>query len=221
MILDNQPISFSTLFSLALHGILILALTQTQPFVQASGSGLEIELISSTYVSNQIETEQASANPGQTEQKQHPVEESRDHNQPQVPEKLSRAVIPETVAPPSKPVAEPGNNNESAGEQARTRSTNSTGDSRSIIELLHSKISEHKRYPYLARRQRREGVATVEFVLHPDGRIDNTRLIHSSRTRSLDKAALDAVKGIEPFMPAGDFIDRPEAYQVDIVFNVL
>ena len=73
----------------------------------------------------------------------------------------------------------------------------------------------------MARRQRREGVATIEFVLHPDGSVNNPRLVSSSRTRALDRAALDAVKGIEPFIMARDFIDQPEAYRVDVVFNVL
>ena len=61
----------------------------------------------------------------------------------------------------------------------------------------------------------------VEFVLHPDGSVQNPRLLQSSRTTSLDKAALEAVKSIEPFTPAGNFIDRPEAYRVDVVFNVM
>ena len=105
--------------------------------------------------------------------------------------------------------------------QISTRSTNAAGQKSAIVELLHSKISEHKQYPYLARRQRREGVATVEFVLHPDGTVVDPRLVQSSRTSSLDKAALDAVRRIEPFSPASDFIDEPEAYRVDVVFNVL
>ena len=92
---------------------------------------------------------------------------------------------------------------------------------RSIIDLLHTKISEHTQYPYLAKRQRREGTARVEFMLYPDGRIDAARLLRSSKTRSLDKAALNAVESIEPFSYASDYLDRPETFQVDVVFNVL
>jgi TonB family protein len=73
----------------------------------------------------------------------------------------------------------------------------------------------------MARRQRREGVARVEFVLHPNGSIDDAHVIHSSRTRSLDNAALKAVESIEPFIVARDFLQQPEAFQVDVVFDAL
>jgi TonB family protein len=73
----------------------------------------------------------------------------------------------------------------------------------------------------MARRQRREGIARIEFVLHPDGSIGDARLVHSSRTRSLDKAAMKAVKSIEPFRHAKDYLHQPEAFQVDVVFNML
>ena len=73
----------------------------------------------------------------------------------------------------------------------------------------------------MARRQRREGVARVEFVLYPDGSIDDTHLVNSSRTRSLDNAAIKAVKSIEPFLSAKEYLQQPEAFQVDVVFNVL
>ena len=91
----------------------------------------------------------------------------------------------------------------------------------SIIELLHTKISEYKQYPYMARRQRREGIARIEFVLHPDGSINDAHLVHSSRTRSLDNAAIKAVESIEPFLDAREYLDQPQAFQVDVVFNVL
>ena len=73
----------------------------------------------------------------------------------------------------------------------------------------------------MARKQRREGVARVEFVLHPDGSIDDAHLVNSSRTRSLDNAAIKAVESIEPFLVAKEYLQQPEAFQVDVVFNVL
>jgi TonB family protein len=107
------------------------------------------------------------------------------------------------------------------GEHAITASTHASAHDSSIVELLHTSISQHKQYPYLAIRQRRGGVARVAFVLHPDGAIDDARLIQSSRTRILDQAALDAVKRIEPFKVAQDYLEKPEAFQVDVVFNVM
>ena len=219
---DLRSISVSTVFSLCLHLLLAIAILQTQQLIQASGPGLVIELVSSTHASNEIETEQAA-------QKQASVQpEPRTAERPATTG-VQSPVVPRNEDRVAEAVQTPQNDTGSVsastdrhvGEQLSTRSTNAAGDKSAIIELLHTKISKHKQYPYLARRQRREGVATVEFVLHPDGTVANPRLVHSSRTSSLDKAALDAVRRIEPFRPARDFIDQPEAYRVNVVFNVL
>ncbi len=101
------------------------------------------------------------------------------------------------------------------------RSTSASQQQHSILELLHSSISENKEYPYMARRQRREGVSTVAFIPHPDGTIENTHLIHSSQTVSLDRAALSAVRLIEPFEAAQEYLDHAEEFQVEVVFNLL
>jgi TonB family protein len=90
-----------------------------------------------------------------------------------------------------------------------------------LVALLHSHISEHKQYPYLARRQRREGVATVSFVLHPNGEIENTHLVNSSRTALLDRAALSAVEKIEPFEAAHNYLETAETFNIDVVFELM
>jgi protein TonB len=189
--------------------------------MQAAGSGLEIELVSSTFISNQDETERAAS-------KADASSDTRPDAEPQagsVAEKAAEDRTRTSAVPPahteSDPMAQTESMDSDSGDQLRTRSTNASQQKNTLIELLHAKISEHKQYPYLARRQRREGVATIEFVLHPDGSVSGPRLYQSSRTSSLDRAALDAVKSIEPFAPAKTFIDRPEAYRVDVVFNVL
>lgn len=90
-----------------------------------------------------------------------------------------------------------------------------------LVALLHSHISEHKQYPYLARRQRREGVATVSFVLYPNGAIENTHLVSSSRTAMLDRAALSAVEKIEPFEAAQNYLETAETFNIDVVFELM
>ena len=218
---EMKPISLSTTLSLALHAVLAIAIMQSRPLMQATGAGLEIELVSSVFISDQDETERAARSAESVDQKQHQViapDNSRVETSQRKPE-VNAASTPTRSA--SVAADETSSIDNDAGEQVRTRSTSSAQQRHSIIELLHSKISEHKQYPYLARRQRREGVATIEFVLQPDGAVVNPRLIHSSRTKVLDKAALDAVKSIDPFSPAGDYIDRPEVYQVDVVFDVM
>ncbi len=109
--------------------------------------------------------------------------------------------------------------NESVASVAQ--STSASQQQHTILELLHKRISDNKDYPYLARRQRREGIATVAFVLHPDGTIENAHLVTSSRAVSLDRAALSAVKHIEPFTVAQEYLEQPEEFQVDVEFHLL
>ncbi len=222
MNVELRSISVSTVFSLCLHLLLAVAILQTQELMQATGPGLAIELVSSTHVSKENETEQAAHQqaPVQPEPRTAELPEMTGLQSPAKPRnenQLAKAL----QTPQNDARSVPESLDRHPGDQLSTRSTKAAGQHSTIIELLHTRISEHKQYPYLARRQRREGVATIEFVLHPDGTVANARLVHSSRTSSLDKAALDAVRRIEPFRPAREFIDRPEAYRVDVVFNVL
>ena len=216
-----RPISVSTAFSLLLHASLAVAILQTRDVMQATGKGVEIELVSSITISNQTETEQASIKETSVSEQNRPTKQSQ---------RLNRHALTGSIDANEKPVMQelakvPSSDSDTleddSGEQAVSRSTNTALHNNSIIDLLHTKISEHKQYPYMARRQRREGIARIEFVLHPDGSIDDARLVHSSRTRSLDKAAMKAVKSIEPFISAKEYLHQPEAFQVDVVFNVL
>jgi len=217
----TRSISVSTAFSLALHAAFAVAILQTKDVIQATGKGIEIELVSSSYVSNQSVTEQSARKAVSSAQQLHDVDESNKADK-QIPGgRLAGIKAAGSSRPDETSTSRSETIDDNSGEQVITSSTNSALQKTSIIELLHTKISEHKQYPYMARRQRREGIARVEFVLHPDGSIDDARLVHSSRTRSLDKAAMKAVKSIEPFRLAKDYLDQPEAFQVDVVFNVL
>ena len=217
---QSRPISVSTAFSLALHAALLFGLWQTQDVMRATGKGVEIELVSSEYISSDSETEKA-ARQADAEPQKFLADDmpARDNNRPtdrDVINKKSEADKQQKITSQTSTAVD-----NDAGEKALTRSTNAAMNNNHIIELLHTKISEHKQYPYLAKRQRREGTARVEFMLYPDGSIDAARLLRSSKTRSLDKAALNAVESIAPFSYAKDYLDRPETFQVDVVFNVM
>jgi TonB family protein len=216
-----RPISVSTAFSLLLHASLAVAVLQTQEVIQATGRGVEIELVSSSYISQQHETEQAATSAASMPQQISPAQQQERNNNNTPAESIEARQESATKQLAKAPVPEPDSIDSDAGEKTVSRSTNAAMNNNSIIELLHSKISEHKQYPYMARKQRREGVARVEFVLHPDGSIDDAHLVNSSRTRSLDNAAIKAVESIEPFLFAKEYLQQPEAFQVDVVFNVL
>jgi TonB family protein len=218
---EFSPISFSTAFSLLLHAVFAVAIMQTQDVIQATGKGIEIELVSSSYISQQVETEQAANRAASMSQTLKPArqQEVNNENTPTEYNEASRETATKQLAETSASAL--GSIEDDSGEKTISRSTNAAMHNSAIIELLHSKISEHKQYPYMARRQRREGVARVEFVLYPDGSIDEAHLVNSSRTRSLDNAAIKAVESIEPFQFAKEYLQQPEAFQVDVVFNVL
>ena len=217
-----RPISFSTAFSLLLHASLAVAVLQTWDVMpQATGKGVEIELVSSSYISQQVETEQAANKAASMSQQNRPAEQQERSNKNTPAESIKARQ--DSVMEPLSSVPTPDSDSieNDSGKKTVTRSTDTALHNSAIIELLHTRISEHKQYPYMARRQRRGGVARVEFVLHPDGSIDDARLVNSSRTRSLDNAAIKAVESIEPFLLAKEYLQQPEAFQVDVVFNVL
>ena len=217
----NRPISVSAAFSFLLHASFAVAIVQTQDVIQATGKGVEIELVSSNTVSHQVETEQAANKATSLSQQSGPDEQLESNNENVVSDSIEARQDSAMKQLASVPAPDPDSVDNDSGEKTVTRSTNAAMRNSSIIELLHTEISEHKQYPYMARRQRREGIARIEFVLHPDGSINDAHLVHSSRTRSLDRAAIDAVESIEPFNVAKDYLDQPEAFQVDVVFNVL
>lgn len=218
-----RPISVSTAFSLLLHASLAIAVLQTHDVMQATGKGIEIELVSSVTIStqNETETEQAARQATSLSEQNVPTEQPQTNNSHALTGSIGANEKPVVQELARVPTSDSDSFDNDAGTKAVSRSTNSALHNHSIIELLHTKISEHKQYPYMAKRQRREGIARIEFVLHPDGSIDDARLVHSSRTRSLDKAAMKAVKSIEPFISAKEYLHQPEAFQVDVVFNVL
>jgi len=215
-----RPITTTTILSLGLHAALLMVVVQSKTDRQATGKGIAIELVSSSYISSQRETEQAARKAAPVPQQTQTAKQSNTVDA-STRKKAAAQPVAETAALPREPATASESIDHGTGENAVNRSTDAAMHSISIVELLHTRISEHKQYPYMARRQRREGVARVEFVLHPDGTIDDTRLVLSSRTRMLDKAALEAVQGIEPFEPAKDYLEQPEAFQVDVVFNVM
>ena len=94
------------------------------------------------------------------------------------------------------------------------------GGERTLLALLHQAIDDRKRYPTLARRQRREGSATVLFRLHPDGALDRLELAASSGFDMLDKAALRAVADVAPFAPATRYLTRDKQFSVEVEFRL-
>lgn len=243
------PIATSTILSVLLHGIvlvvLLLVYQQTSIKESAAGSGIDVQLISSEHVSTQLEADVArkksvfeplpdtlaenTAEPEVEELERHQAvvnqlssnSSALEHLVPML-QKQDSALEKSTDDPAQAQKNIDDGDNENGNELALiTQSTNAASQQHAILALLHESISSNKEYPYIARRQRREGVATVGFVLHPDGSIRNTHLVSSSSAGVLDRAAITAVKRIEPFEQAHDYLERAEEFKIDVVFNLL
>jgi len=239
--MDNaiKPITATTSLSLLMHGVafagLLLVYGQATTRDEGVGHGVEIQLISSALISDQQEVDvprkqEAVADVSskimiREEQKKFAEDILTSLNSTRttvVTEPDEKALFGRSrdeLQHDFEPVQLSSDDNESAASIAQ--STNASQQQHAILELLHARISNNKEYPYIARRQRREGVATIAFVLHPDGKIENAHLLNSSRTQALDRAALSAVKRIEPFTVAQDYLKQSEKFQVDVAFSLL
>ena len=245
--MDNAitPIATTTSLSLLVHGValagLLLVYGQAITRDEGVGQGVEIQLISSVLVADQQQADVPARR--ESTRSETVAEQSPSTGLMHVAEKsFAETVL--TVVDSSQKVSVEQSVNEKAikektvelkvveptyiesslikdGSASIAQATNASRQQHAILELLHRRISDKKEYPYLARRQRREGVATVAFVLHPDGKIENAHLVSSSRAGVLDRAALSAVKHIEPFTVAGEYLKHSEEFQVDIEFELL
>lgn len=93
-------------------------------------------------------------------------------------------------------------------------------DNGALLALLHQAIDRGKRYPPLARRQRREGTATVRFRLSPSGELDAIDIDRSSGFGMLDTAAISAVSRVAPFAPARTLLSEATRFKVDVTFRL-
>lgn len=89
-----------------------------------------------------------------------------------------------------------------------------------LLSLLHREINDRKQYPYLAQRQKRQGRVSLNFMLHPDGRISDIAIIESSRFGVLDHAAQSAIEKVSPFRLASRYLQQTELFNVDIEFRL-
>lgn len=89
-----------------------------------------------------------------------------------------------------------------------------------LKKYVYQAISREKRYPYIARKQRREGVVKLNFVMHPDGQVTDILIVESSRYSVLDKAARQAVEAISPFLMATNYLQVETEFNVDIDYRL-
>jgi len=89
-----------------------------------------------------------------------------------------------------------------------------------LRKFVYQAINREKHYPYMARRQHREGLVKLNFVMHPNGTVTDIAIVESSRFHMLDKAAMQAVESISPFHLAAEYLTMQQHYDVGIDFRL-
>lgn len=87
-----------------------------------------------------------------------------------------------------------------------------------LLTLLHAAIAKTQQYPQQALILNQHGTVTVSFNLTVSGAISAITMVKSSGFSLLDDAGIAAVQAINPFRDAGQFIQKTQKMQVDIVF---
>ena len=78
------------------------------------------------------------------------------------------------------------------------------------MEMVLLRIERHKIYPRNARMRQMEGDVTVRFIITPEGDVRAVEVVKTSGDKSLDRAALAAVKGAAPFPRASERLFKGE-----------
>ena len=79
---------------------------------------------------------------------------------------------------------------------------------RGYMRILKEKIESIWKYPKAAVRQNRSGDLYIMFTIKRNGELGDVEILRTSGHRSLDMAAIQALKDAEPFWPLPD--DWPE-----------
>jgi protein TonB len=78
------------------------------------------------------------------------------------------------------------------------------------MEMVRLRIERHKIYPRNARVRQMEGDVTVRFIITPEGDVRAVEVVKTSGDKSLDRAAIAAVKGAAPFPRASERLFKGE-----------
>jgi protein TonB len=93
------------------------------------------------------------------------------------------------------------------------------GVAKPLIILLGKALTAHLAYPKIAIDLNIRGVPVIGFVVHPDGRVTDIRLVKSSSTDILDKAAIQAAQSISPVKNVGLYLKEPKYIIFGIIFG--
>lgn len=122
---------------------------------------------------------------------------------------------------PTEPAQAEQLSNSARDQQQQKKQLSKPVDNHDALMLLvYQAISEHKHYPYMARRLGQQGKVTLNFVMHPDGQVTDVMVIESSRYSVLDRAAEEAVAAISPFAMAAEYLSYEKVFDIAVDFRL-
>ncbi len=81
---------------------------------------------------------------------------------------------------------------------------------RGYMRMLKNRIERIWRYPSASAQQRVSGDLFIRFTIQRDGSLGDIKLLRTSGHNELDEAAIQAVRGAEPFWPLPDDWEKDE-----------
>lgn len=178
---SRKRFSLLVLISLALHSPLFIYFHEPTVIPSATSSTTLAVRINTRKTAT--ETEPA-PEPTRSEPRHRPeknrsesvVEQKQiQHNESGTPKSLDETTRKNEQNQPAEPISSPGTN-------------------KALVQhRLQLELKNHFYYPRLARRQGYQGMVTLGFKLHQQGRITDIQILSSSGHRILDIAAKDAV----------------------------
>ena len=192
--------------SAALHTLLVLGWFQLQPAPFSTTENAKTPTINITIKSNFTKQEKPSIKNNKTDTfiKPQPVRQLNATNRITKEIEISKEI-------------RSTNNNNNNQENIKY---NKTSNLSALHALLYNEINKNRRYPNSALRLQREGTVQVTFKLLKNGVVNNLIVENSSGFNSLDKAAMLAVKNIQPFYAAKRHLQEPHNFTVDIIFQL-
>lgn len=92
--------------------------------------------------------------------------------------------------------------------------------SNDYFDMLRLKIERRKKYPEKAKKGQVEGRVKVQFTVTKDGQVSSLKIVKHARDKSLNKAALDAVRNAAPFpRPPPKLFKGMLRMEITIVFD--
>ena len=110
-------------------------------------------------------------------------------------------------------------------KQSHTGKTSDTVSKSSVrladyLSVVRAMVENNREYPAMARQLGLQGTVTVRVTIRGDGSIFDASVVGSSGHKSLDKAALSAVRRSAPFKAPGGFGLEEVTVEIPIVYRL-